>query len=194
MDHPDLTLFLGGTRSGKSALAEALVTARAAGPVWYLATAQASADDADLAERIRRHRLRRPGHWRTVECPRRPGRELARLLSAQAPATAVPTVLLDCVTLWMGNILLALDDPPEPADFETAVREEVAELLAVMRTFPCRWVLVSGETGLGGIQSSRLGRIFDDGLGLANQLLAAAAEDVFLVVAGRCLRLERPDF
>ena len=63
-----------------------------------------------------------------------------------------------------------------------------------MRAFPCRWVLVSGETGLGGIQAGPLARIFDDGLGLANQMLAAQARDAFLVVAGRCLRLEKLTF
>ena len=180
----DLTLFLGGTRSGKSALAEALVTARAQGPVWYLATARPLMDDPAMAERIRRHRSRRPAHWHT----------LAPLLAAQAPDGPVPTVLLDCVTLWMSNILFALDDPQDAAAFETGLREEVDGLLHTMRAFPCRWVLVSGETSLGGIQAERLARIFDDGLGLANQMLAAQARDAFLVVAGRCLRLEKMTF
>ena len=72
--------------------------------------------------------------------------------------------------------------------------EEVGELLHTMRAFPCRWVLVSGETGLGGIRAERLARVFDDGLGLANQMLAAQAREAFLVVAGRCLRLEKLEF
>ena len=180
MEDIDLTLFLGGTRSGKSALAEALVSAKARGPVWYLA--------------IRRHRSRRPAHWHTLECPRHPGRELAPLLAAQAADAPVPTILLDCVTLWMSNILFALDDPQDAAAFETSLTEEVDELLHVMRAFPCRWVLVSGETGLGGIRAERLARVFDDGLGLANQMLAAQAREAFLVVAGRCLRLEKLEF
>ena len=191
MEDIDLTLFLGGTRSGKSALAEALVTAKARGPVWYLATARPLGDDPAMAERIRRHRSRRPAHWHTLECPRHPGRELAPLLAAQAADAPVPTILLDCVTLWMSNILFALDDPQDAAAFETSLTEEVDELLHVMRAFPCRWVLVSGETGLGGIRAERLARVFDDGLGLANQRLAAQAREAFLVVAGRCLRLEK---
>lgn len=196
MDDPDLTLFLGGTRSGKSALAEAMVTARAQGPVWYLATARATEDDASLRERIRRHRQRRPAHWRTLECPRHPARTLAPLLTAahRAATEAVPTVLLDCVTLWVSNILFSLDDSHDLTAFEAAVREEVEALLGLMARVPCRWVLVSGETGLGGIQTSPLARVFDDGLGLANQLLTARAREAFLVVAGRCLRLERPAF
>ena len=171
MEDIDLTLFLGGTRSGKSALAEALVTAKARGPVWYLATARPLGDDPAMAERIRRHRSRRPAHWHTLECPRHPGRELAPLLAAQAADAPVPTILLDCVTLWMSNILFALDDPQDAAAFETSLTEEVGELLHTMRAFPCRWVLVSGETGLGGIRAERLARVFDDGLGLANQML-----------------------
>ena len=106
----------------------------------------------------------------------------------------VPTILLDCVTLWMSNILFALDDPQDAAAFETSLTEEVDELLHTMRAFPCRWVLVSGETGLGGIRAERLARVFDDGLGLANQMLAAQAREAFLVVAGRCLRLEKLEF
>ncbi len=190
----DLTLFLGGTRSGKSALAEALVTARAQGPVWYLATARPLGDDDAMHERIRRHRSRRPACWHTLECPRHPGRELERLLAAHAGDGPVPTVLLDCVTLWMSNILFALDDPHDAAAFEAGLTEEVEGLLHAMRAFPCRWVLVSGETGLGGIQAGPLARIFDDGLGLANQMLAAQARAAFLVVAGRCLRLEKLTF
>lgn len=194
MEDIDLTLFLGGTRSGKSALAEALVTAKAQGPVWYLATARPLGDDPAMVERIRRHRSRRPAHWHTLECPRHPGRELAPLLAAQAADAPVPTILLDCVTLWMSNILFALDDPQDAAAFETSLTEEVDELLHTMRAFPCRWVLVSGETGLGGIRAERLARVFDDGLGLANQMLAAQAREAFLVVAGRCLRLEKLEF
>ena len=178
----------------KSALAEALVTAKARGPVWYLATARPLGDDPAMVERIRRHRSRRPAHWHTLECPRHPGRELAPLLAAQAADAPVPTILLDCVTLWMSNILFALDDPQDAAAFETSLTEEVDELLHTMRAFPCRWVLVSGETGLGGIRAERLARVFDDGLGLANQMLAAQARDAFLVVAGRCLRLEKLEF
>ena len=178
MEDIDLTLFLGGTRSGKSALAEALVTAKARGPVWYLATARPLGDDPAMAERIRRHRSRRPAHWHTLECPRHPGRELASLLAAQAADAPVPTILLDCVTLWMSNILFALGDPQDAAAFETSLTEEVDELLHTMLAFPCRWVLVSGETGLGGIRAERLARVFDDGLGLANQMLAAQARDI----------------
>lgn len=101
-----------------------------------------------------------------------------------------PTVLLDCITLWVSNILFSLPDPEELRAFEGAVRRETEALLDVIRSSGCQWVVVSGETGLGGIEPTRLGRNYCDGLGLANQLIAAQAREAFLVVAGRLLKLE----
>ena len=182
-DKPDLTLYLGGTRSGKSARAEAAAL-QAQGPVLYVATAEARADDASMLDRIRRHRARRPAHWRTLECPCRLAESIAAALASApfAPGAAEagrvrPTILVDCVTLWVSNILFSLPDPEDLEAFETAVRAA------------CRWLVVSGEIGLGGIAPERIGRHYCDGLGLANQLIAARARDVFLVVAGRLLTL-----
>lgn len=192
MKQADLTLYLGGTRSGKSARAEAAAL-RAAGPVLYVATAEARPDDPSMLERIRRHRARRPGYWRTLECPLRLAESVDAALQAPpfAPADAGvrPTILVDCVTLWISNILFSLPDPEDISAFETAVHTEVDALLALMERTEHRWLLVSGETGLGGIAPGRIGRNHCDGLGLANQLIAARARDVFLVVAGRLLPL-----
>ena len=94
------------------------------------------------------------------------------------------------MTLWVSNILFSLPDPEDLRAFEAAVRAEVEALLDLIGRSGRRWVLVSGETGLGGIEPTRLGRNYHDGLGLANQLIAARAREVFLVVAGRLLRLE----
>ena len=80
-DKPDLTLYLGGTRSGKSARAEAAAL-QAQGPVLYVATAEARADDASMLDRIRRHRARRPAHWRTLECPCRLAESIAAALAS----------------------------------------------------------------------------------------------------------------
>ena len=102
---------------------------------------------------------------------------------------ATSTILIDCVTLWVSNILFALPEPEDLTAFETAVRTEVNALLALMERSNCRWILVSGETGLGGIASDRISRNYCDGLGLANQLIAASARKVFLVVAGCSLVL-----
>lgn len=191
----DLTLYLGGTRSGKSERAEAEAL-RTGGPVLYVATAEARKDDASMLERIRRHRARRPAHWHTLECPCRLAESIAAALErptfarrADSPEIR-PTVLVDCVTLWMANILLRLPDPDNPASFEAAVRAELEALLALAERSDCRWLLVSGEVGLGGIAPDAVSRHYADGLGLANQLIASRAGDVFLVVAGRLLRLE----
>ena len=89
----------------------------------------------------------------------------------------------------MSNILFALPEPEDLTAFETAVRTEVNALLALMERSNCRWILVSGETGLGGIAADRISRNYCDGLGLANQLIAASARKVFLVVAGCSLVL-----
>lgn len=213
---PDLTLFLGGIRSGKSARAEALAS-RSEGPVLYVATAEARPDDPSMTERIRRHCARRPGHWRTLECPLRLAEHIGTVLEGPAfriagkPAVssgrsdevgggvwaesgqagdAAPTILVDCVPLWVSNILFSLPDPEDVTALEAAVRLEVDALLRLIDRAGGRWIVVSGETGLGGIDPTRIGRAFCDGLGLANQRLAARARDVFLVMAGRVLALE----
>ncbi len=188
----DVSLYLGGTRSGKSVRAEEHVLRVADGPILYVATAVAHAEDVAMTERIRRHQARRPAHWRTLECPRHLGEKIAEALSALPDAPGRPTVLLDCVTLWVSNILFSLSDPEDLVAFEAEIRAEAESLLSLMRSSRCRWVLVSGETGLGGIAASRIGRVYDDGLGLVNQLLSAEAQEAFLVVAGRLLRLEKP--
>ena len=93
------------------------------------------------------------------------------------------------MTLWVSNILFSLPDPGNLQAFEAAVTREVEALLALAERSSCRWIVVSGETGLGGIAADTLTRNFADGLGLANQLLAARARKAFLVVAGRLLEL-----
>ena len=214
MEKTELTLYLGGTRSGKSARAEAQAL-RTGGPVLYVATAEARPDDPSMHERIRRHRDRRPPHWSTLECPLHLAKRISVMFPAffleaaasvspeQPPESGVgsspkdageaaqerPTILIDCVTLWVSNILFALPEPEDLTAFETAVRTEVNALIALMERSNCRWILVSGETGLGGIASDRISRNYCDGLGLANQLIAASARKVFLVVAGCSLVL-----
>ena len=146
-----------------------------------------------MSERIRRHRARRPDTWQTLECPLHVAESLSEALSGLPCAAGKPTVLLDCVTLWVSNILFSLPDPEDLLAFEREVRTQIEALIRLARTSHCRFVLVSGETGLGGINPTPLGRIYADGLGLANRLLADASEEVFLVIAGRVLRLEREE-
>lgn len=189
MNKADLTLYLGGTRSGKSTCAEAWAL-QSEGPILYVATAEVRPDDPSMVERLRRHRARRPANWRTLECPLHLVERIAAALADMPPpAEKIPTILLDCVTLWVSNILFSLPDPEILTTFEDAVRAEVEALLDLIEHSGCRWALVSGETGLGGIQPTLLGRNYCDGLGLANQLIAARSRDVFLVIAGRMLRI-----
>jgi adenosylcobinamide kinase/adenosylcobinamide-phosphate guanylyltransferase len=159
-----LTLVLGGARSGKSRYAESLITALPA-PWIYIATAQAC--DAEMAERIATHRQRRTTGWRTVEAPH----EIASAI-AQSPS-ALP-LLLDCLTLWVSNRLLA------DADVESELAG-VEEALGA-RAGPA--VLVSNEVGSGIVPENALARHFRDLQGRINQRVAARAGCVVLLVAG----------
>lgn len=180
-----LILVLGGTRSGKSAFAEALV-ARLPGPSTYLATG--SPVDEDMAARIAGHRSRRGPGWTTVEA----GADLAAALGAVGDGP----VLVDSLGTWVAAHGDAGPSPSEAAGasgppvnpFAVDIDGLAAALVA--RTGPT--VVVSDEVGLGVHPSTEVGRHFRDALGLVNQAVAAVAGDVWLVVAGRGLRLEAP--
>ncbi len=161
-----ITLVLGGARSGKSAYAERLIT-RHPSPVTYVATLHLS-DDPDLTARIERHRSRRPSAWRTIEA----GSDLAEVLR-----TTPGSVLLDSLGAWVAGHGAA--DVVDHAALCRALVERKGET-----------VVVSEEVGLGVHPSSDLGRHFRDALGSLNQAVAAVADTVLLVVAGRALRLD----
>jgi adenosylcobinamide kinase/adenosylcobinamide-phosphate guanylyltransferase len=170
-----LTLLLGGARSGKSALA-ARLAGRWGGPVTVVVTGEAR--DAEMAERIRRHRAGRPGHWRTVESPRDPEAALAA-----APADAF--VVLDCLTLWVSNLMeLGLDD----RRVEELARSAAAA--AAARAAPT--VAVSNEVGAGIVPADAISRRYRDLLGQVNAVWAAAADQALLLVAGRAVPLADP--
>ena len=170
-----LTLLLGGARSGKSALA-ARLAGRWDGPVTVVVTGEAG--DAEMAERIRRHRAGRPGHWRTVESPRDPEAALAA-----APADAF--VVLDCLTLWVSNLMeLGLDD----RRVDELARSAAAT--AAARAAPT--VAVSNEVGAGIVPADALSRRYRDLLGQVNGVWAAAADQAMLLVAGRAVPLLDP--
>ena len=175
-----LTLILGGARSGKSSYAEQLAGAQG-GDVLYLATAQAW--DEEMATRIANHRAQRPAHWHTVEAPQSAGAALATTLGAHAvPADAV--VLLDCLTLLASNVLIALPEPSTEAQATDALMAEVDALLAVYQQHDLGWIIVSNEVGLGIVPPYPLGRLYRDALGRANQRLAQVADEVLFMVAG----------
>jgi adenosylcobinamide kinase/adenosylcobinamide-phosphate guanylyltransferase len=166
-----LTLVLGGARSGKSRHAEALLAA--APPPWiYVATAEAG--DAEMAARIAEHRRRRDKRWQTVEAPR----ELAPAL-AGLPTDA--SLLIDCLTLWLSNLLLAGSD----------VAAEAERLEAVLLARRGIVVAVANEVGLGIVPDNALARRFRDAAGHLNQRLASRAGRVALLVAGIPLEVKR---
>jgi adenosylcobinamide kinase/adenosylcobinamide-phosphate guanylyltransferase len=169
-----LVLVTGGARSGKSAVAEARVAELAPeGPWLYVATAEPL--DGEMAERIARHRHRRAGAWRTVEAPRHPAEALAD--------ASVKAALVDCLTLWMTNLLVqGLDDEP--------ILGAVDELARAAARAPSPVVIVTNEVGAGIVPENALARRFRDLAGLGNQRLAQAADEVWLVAAGIPLRLK----
>jgi adenosyl cobinamide kinase/adenosyl cobinamide phosphate guanylyltransferase len=158
-----LTLVLGGARSGKSRYAESLIAALP--PPWvYVATAEAG--DEEMAVRINAHRERRGADWRTVEAPR-------DLHAALAVCGATP-VLVDCLTLWLSNLLLA----------EADIEKEIERLEKTLAAAVAPIVLVANEVGLGIVPSFPLGRRFRDMHGILNQRIAARADRVVLMIAG----------
>ncbi len=160
-----VTLVLGGARSGKSRHAEALVESQP-GPCIYLATAQAG--DAEMAARIAAHRARRDGRWTTVEEPLDLAAALAR---SCGPDRAV---LVDCLTLWLSNLLGAGRD----------VTAECEGLLAALPGLDGPVVLVSNEVGQGVVPDNAMARSFVDHAGRLHQDLAAAAQRVVFMTAG----------
>lgn len=168
---PPRTLILGGVRSGKSRLAERLAAATGL-PVTYVATA--TAQDAEMQARIAAHRARRPAAWRVVEEPVR----LAAVL--QECAAADRCTVVDCLTLWLTN-LLCTDDP---AGLEDGLQRERAALLAVLPRLPGPIILVGNETNMGIVPVDALARRYCDEAGLLHQALAQQCERVILTVAG----------
>jgi len=173
-----LTIILGGARSGKSAYAEQLA-AKEGERILYVATAQAW--DADMATRIANHRAQRPADWQTLEAQTEVGSAIAAWLAREP---AVDLLLLDCLTLLANNVLIALPEDATEAEATAALRHEVDALLAVYRASNARWIIVSNEVGLGIVPPYPLGRLYRDALGRANQQIAAIADEVLFMVAG----------
>jgi adenosyl cobinamide kinase/adenosyl cobinamide phosphate guanylyltransferase len=167
-----LTLLIGGARSGKSSLAVRLASQQDA-PVVVVATGEPG--DDEMAERIARHRAERPPEWRTVEEPR-------DLLGALTRVDDGACVIVDCLTLWVANVL-------EQGDVEAAADRTAA--VAALRTG--RTIAVTNEVGLGVVPAVPLARAYRDVLGRVNAAWAAVAHEVLFVVAGRVLPLDPVD-
>jgi len=168
-----LELILGGARSGKSRFAERLA-ADSGLAVTYIATSQPL--DGEMTERIAHHRDRRPAHWTLVEEPL----QLARVLREQAAANRC--LLVDCLTLWLTNLLM-LDDPARLAQERDTLLECLVEL-------PGRIILVSNETGLGVVPLGELTRRYVDEAGWLHQAVAERVQRVTFMVAGLPMTLK----
>jgi adenosylcobinamide kinase/adenosylcobinamide-phosphate guanylyltransferase len=162
-DFPNVTLVIGGARSGKSRHAEQLI-GRLAPPWTYIATGQAF--DDEMRDRIAEHRSRRGDGWRTIEAP-------IDLASALAQAADAP-ILVDCLTLWLSNLMLGDHDIQAAISaFEAALGKRAAPT-----------ILVSNEVGMGIVPETPLGRRFRDEAGWLNQRIARKAGSVLFMFAG----------
>lgn len=186
-------LVTGGARSGKSRFAE-LLAAQPGFPVTYVATAQVL--DEEMATRVKKHRSTRPAHWSLIEESYEPGRALYTL-----PVGGESVVLLDCVTLWLSNLLLkywpanqadnqnTLDEGLQ-AEIEATILAQVEKLANTAQEIPSRVIFVTNEVGQGIVPERHLARFYRDLAGKSNQILAGRAEEVYLVVAGFPLEIK----
>ncbi len=161
------TLILGGVKSGKSALAEQLALDSKLA-VTYIATA--SADDSEMQQRITQHRQRRPSHWQTIEEPI----HLAKIISKHANTRQC--ILVDCLTLWLTNLLML--------DNDAILKREIDVLVSVIKTNKTALILVSNEANMGIMPLGELSRRYCDEVGVLHQRIAQCADNVILTVAG----------
>ena len=177
---PPVTLVLGGARSGKSRYAENLASGTLSGaavprPALYIATAEAG--DLEMSARILAHRNRRGPHWTTVEVP------LGLADALRDNAVAGRAILVDCLTLWVSNLMHAGYDLDEAGD----------ELAAALPDLPCPVIFVANEVGLGIVPENELARRFRDAAGRLNIQLAGKADRVVFIAAGLPLLMkDRP--
>ena len=164
-------LVIGGARSGKSRYAEELLAAHG-GACTFIATA--TADDVEMAARIAEHRARRGADWQTVEQP------LDLVAALEAHCRPAGAVLVDCLTLWLSNLMAASRD----------IAAETGRLAGALPGLSGHTVLVSNEVGLGIVPDHPLGREFRDHAGRLNQAVAAAADEAVFIAAGLPLRLK----
>jgi adenosylcobinamide kinase/adenosylcobinamide-phosphate guanylyltransferase len=171
-----ITLLLGGARSGKSYYAQQLAGELGI-KVLFVATGEGL--DEEMQARIAEHRKDRPQNWRTLEIPTGIGKGIERQIGDSE------VVVIDCITLLVSNLLRGELDYPEA---EKRVKAEIKELIDAMDRLDASFVIVSNEVGMGLVPENKLGRIYRDLLGKANQLLSSHATEVYLMVA--CLPVQ----
>lgn len=170
-----IVLVTGGARSGKSSFAEKYV-AKQGEHIAYIATAQVL--DDEMRFRVDLHQQRRPDNWQTFEAPFDAHEAIARA------AVDHDAILFDCMTLYMSNILFSLPAIDDSARNYAVIKEKVALLIAAAQRSSGTVVFVTNEVGSGIVPENHLAREYRDLAGLANQMVAAAADKVFLVVSG----------
>ena len=175
----ELVLVTGGGRAGKSDFAQDLAQSHG-GDSGVLFVATAEVTDPEMEERIRRHKSSRPPEWRTVE---EPIDVAGAITGALAEGGGEPIVLVDCINFWVSNQILR-HQGEWAAEAETTILGSVDRLLECYSANGSTFILVTNEVGLGLVPTHPLGRRFRDALGRVNQVLARAADRVYLVVSG----------
>lgn len=182
-----IIFIIGGARSGKSRFAEELAL-ELGGPVTYIATAEAR--DPEMAERIARHQASRPAAWKTIEAP-------LELGEAVRSSSIANVVIVDCVTLYLTNLLMRelgavgeTENPVIPLELEAKIQTQITELIRAAKESNALVILVANEVGLGLVPPFIMGRFFRDLAGRTNREIAAAADKVFLLTAGIAIELK----
>lgn len=188
-----ITLVTGGARSGKSSFAERLCMSKSR-EATYVATAQAF--DEEMMERISLHKLQRIQAnypWRNVEEPF----QLVKLLRdwrqshPDTEENEAPTVLLDCLTIWLSNILLSYEGQE---DIQDKVKAEIVRLVDEVQQYPGHLIMVTNEVGNGIVPEYPLGRLYRDLAGFMNQAISRSCSEVFLVTAGIPIELKSQEY
>ncbi|KHE90484.1 MAG: bifunctional adenosylcobinamide kinase/adenosylcobinamide-phosphate guanylyltransferase [Candidatus Scalindua rubra] len=173
---PELTLIIGGTRSGKSAFATEL--AKEHKHVCYIATADSRKSsrisDSEMLERIQKHRKNRPAEWKTVEAPLELDKAISNLVGD------IDVVLIDCITIYVTNMLLGSHEE----EGDERIIDAINKLCSVCKNAPFHVIMVTNEVGCGVVPDNALSRRFRDIAGDVNQIIAREADNVYLVTAG----------
>lgn len=179
---------VGGVKSGKSSFAMQTATSLTSGSgiVQFIATADSSNSDESMLQRIERHQSERPDNWITIEEPIDIGSAIHR-------ADSGSVVIVDCLTVWLSNLVAACgaDEAPDFRDeVEKAVSPRLRELASSIATSQNHLVIVSNDVGTGVAPATRLGNVFADWQGIVNQQVAAVSDEVYLMTAGIPLRIK----
>lgn len=174
-------LLTGGARSGKSIMAQELAR-KIGGAVLFVATAEAG--DDEMQERIEKHRQARPSEWGILEVTSNLGSQITKHRGG------IKTIIIDCITLLVSNILGQCGEKARPAAIEKAVTAEINELIKCIKKTRANFIIVTNEVGMGIVPGDRTSRLYRDLLGKANQMLAASVDEVYLLVAGIPIKIK----